>query len=153
MVCRGAGMMSLIGTSCTCALTLFFGSSVVHLMNQGARSISTRLLPYKSVLKWSSLPQHLLFLAISLPLQTTHKDWGWENLSCSIIYSYIIPQGHFLLAHCQLALWQLPTLWTQPFSRWLVLKPHASPMEPLILAVVVVAANHISERNFLTEAI
>ena len=62
-------------------------------------------------------------------------------------------QARFLLAHCQLSLWQLPTLWTQPFSRWLVLKPHTSPMEPLILAIVVVAADHISKRDFLTKAI
>ena len=84
---------------------------------------------------------------------STCQDWEWEDLSRSIVHSYIVPQGQFLLAHCQLSLWQLPTLWTQPLSRWLVLKPHTSPMEPLILAVVVVAANHISERNFLTETI
>ena len=62
-------------------------------------------------------------------------------------------RAQFLLTHRQLPLWQFPTLWTQPFSRWLVLEPHTSPMEPLILAVVVVTANHIPERNFLTEAI
>lgn len=62
-------------------------------------------------------------------------------------------QAHILLAHRQLSLWQLPTLRTQPFSRWLVLKPHTGPMEPLILAVVVVAADHVSKRNFLTETI
>lgn len=86
-------------------------------------------------------------------LHSTYQDRGRENLSCSIIHSYIVSQAHFLLTYCQLSLWQLPALWTQPFSRWLVLKPHASPMEPLILAVVVVAADHISEGNFLTETI
>jgi hypothetical protein len=77
--------------------------------------------------------------------------WGQEKLIT--LNHTSLPKPMTLLAHRQLSLWQLPTLRTQPLSRRLVLEAHTAPMEPLILAVVVVAAHHISERNFLTEAI
>jgi hypothetical protein len=91
-----------------------------------------------------SMSSHIAFLGIC-------QTWGQEKL---ITFNHTsLPKPITLLAHRQLSLWQLPTLRTQPLSRRLVLESHTGPMEPLILAVVVVAAHHVSKRNFLTEAI
>jgi hypothetical protein len=91
-----------------------------------------------------SMSSHMAFLGIC-------QIWGQEKL---ITFNHTsLPKPTTLLAHRQLSLWQLPTLRTQPLTRRLVLESHTGPMEPLILAVVVVAAHHVSERNFLTEAI
>jgi len=58
-----------------------------------------------------------------------------------------------LLTHSQLPFWQLPALRAKPLPCRLALEPNTAPVEPLILAVVVVAADHIPKRDFLTKAI
>ena len=63
------------------------------------------------------------------------------------------PLSFPLLTHRQLPLWQLPALRAKPLPCGLALEPHTAPMEPLILAIVVVAADHIPKGDFLTKAI
>lgn len=47
----------------------------------------------------------------------------------------------------------LAAVWTQPVAHGLLLDAHALPVEPLILAVVVVACHHVAEADALAEAV